>query len=125
MKFKEYIESLKNINEGFESDFLKALNKVKASEPAADLDLDDDDVNAKLKINLDKLVEIMNKNVNGTFQEKDFYKTSKDLFNKKESKRILNHLLRKKVLSGEYESASKVIYTITRKIEKNDILNFY
>ena len=121
MNYREY---LKTLQEGFDDNFMKALGKAKKSEEADDLDLEDDRVNAKLKKNLESLVKDLNKQKK-SFTEKDYYSMVGKLFDKKEGKRILNHFLRKKILSGEYESANKIMYTLDRKIEKKDTLGFY
>ena len=122
MTFTEYLETLK---EGFDDDFMKGLDKVKKQDKLETGDLDDDRVSSKLKKNLESLVKILNKKVDDEWTEKDFYAMTKRLFDKKESKRILNHFLRKKIITGATESASKVTYMVMRTIQRKDFMNFY
>jgi len=120
----EYLEYLmaQALEEGFDSNFMKALKSVKKKDKDEEPDLEGD--NEELQRNLEKLVQSLNK-VKVTFSEKDYTKMVGNLFDKKEAKRILNHFLRKKVISGEYEGAQTIMYTLERKIEKKDIINFY
>ncbi len=125
MSFKKYLDEInQTIQEGFEADFMKALGNVKAQTAPETGDLEDEGVSARLAKDLETFVKSLNK-IKGTFTEKDFHKMSSKLFEKSESKRILNHFLRKKIFTGEYESATKVQFTMVRKIDKKDYMNFY
>jgi hypothetical protein len=121
-RFKEYLLELSKLAEGFDANFLNALNKIK-SDKNKNTDVDDD--NIQLKKNLDYLVKILNKKIDEEFTESEFYKMTDRLFDKKESKRILNHFLRNKAITGAYEGANKVLYMVMRKIERKDYINFY
>lgn len=122
------IESSKEhivILEGFETTFFTALSNVKQQDDTfMQGDLEDERFSAKMKKNLEHLVKILNKKVDQEFTKPQYYTMAKRLFNKAEAERILNHFVRRKVITGAYEG-SKMMYSVIRKIERQDFRNFY
>jgi len=116
------MDNFKRLLEDFESEFLGTLKKMKTK--SGIFDPDDDEMEDQNKKNLDMLVKILNQNQGTPIPEKVYYKMVQTLFPKDEAKRIINHFLRRKLISGEY-TPKGTEYQILKKIEKRDYLNFY